>query len=126
MGDIMQFEKYMDEYLDVKGNSQKTFGGLIGVSQTMVSSWYFKIKRISSEKVIPVAKATHWQCTPHDLRPDLYPHPNDGLPDELRGESAAAVFSDNRRVEQTAARLAHNQEVDGSNPSPATITGQAA
>lgn len=40
--------------------------------------------RTPSEKVIGVSKATHWKITPHELRPDLYPHPNDGLPADLR------------------------------------------
>ena len=28
------------------------------------------------------------QVTSHELRPDIYPNPSDGLPDELREEAA--------------------------------------
>jgi DNA-binding transcriptional regulator YdaS (Cro superfamily) len=40
--------------------------------------------RTPAEKVIGVSEATNWQVTPHELRPDLYPHPHDGLPENLR------------------------------------------
>jgi hypothetical protein len=30
--------------------------------------------------VLNAAAATDWQVTPHDWRPDLYPHPDDGMP----------------------------------------------
>lgn len=56
--------------------------------------------RVTAEKVIPLSEALDWSPTPHIIRPDLYPHPDDGLPDELRGESIPAVFSNNRRVGQ--------------------------
>ena len=29
---------------------------------------------------LEAAAATDWEVTPHDWRPDLYPHPEDGLP----------------------------------------------
>lgn len=30
--------------------------------------------------VIPICKTVNWQITPHQLRPDIYPNPADGLP----------------------------------------------
>ena len=33
-----------------------------------------------AEYVIAIAQAVDWQITPHELRPDIYPHPTDGLP----------------------------------------------
>lgn len=41
------------------------------------------------EHVIWLAEQTGWKITPHRLKPDLYPHPEDGLPDSMRHESAA-------------------------------------
>jgi hypothetical protein len=76
--------------------------------------------KVTAEKVIPLSRALNWSVTPHVIRADLYPHPDDGLPEELRHYNQPAVFSNNRKVEQTAARLAHNQEVAGSNPTLAT------
>lgn len=40
-------------------------------------------KRIPADRVLAVARATHWQVTPHALRPDIYPNPTDGLPPEV-------------------------------------------
>lgn len=54
----------------------------LGVSYQAVQK-YLKTQ-VPSEKVIPSSKAVDWVVTPHRLRPDLYPHPNDGLPPELR------------------------------------------
>ena len=31
-------------------------------------------------RVIDVCAATGWRVTPHELRPDLYPNADDGLP----------------------------------------------
>lgn len=45
-----------------------------------VNGW-FKNK-IPGELVIKVSKAVDWKVTPHELRPDLYPNPADGLPKE--------------------------------------------
>lgn len=45
---------------------------------------------VPADRVLSVAKAVDYQVTPHDLRPDLYPHPEDGLPLELREQARAA------------------------------------
>lgn len=58
----------------------------LGVSAQAVSKW----PRVPDGRVIQVAEATGWKKTPHELRPDLYPHPFDGLPAHLRTERAAA------------------------------------
>lgn len=44
-----------------------------------VSKWR---KRLPADRVIPLAEATGWRVTPHELNPGLYPNPNDGLPQE--------------------------------------------
>lgn len=50
---------------------------------------------VPPHRVIDVARAVDFGVTPHQLRPDLYPHPEDGLPDEMRtgqpGASAAQL-----------------------------------
>lgn len=33
-----------------------------------------------AEYVIAIAQAVDWGVTPHDLRADIYPHPQDGMP----------------------------------------------
>jgi DNA-binding transcriptional regulator YdaS (Cro superfamily) len=52
-----------------------------------VSKWRWE--GVPPERVIQLARFTEYQITPHQLRPDLYPHPDDGLPEELRGRAAA-------------------------------------
>ena len=38
-------------------------------------------------RVLEVCYGFDWAVTPHELRPDIYPHPDDGLPEHLRGKS---------------------------------------
>jgi len=38
-------------------------------------------------RILALAEAAEWEVTPHEIRPDLYPHPEDGMPPELRGLS---------------------------------------
>jgi DNA-binding transcriptional regulator YdaS (Cro superfamily) len=45
--------------------------------------------KVPPERVIGVARATQFVVTPHELRPDLYPNPTDGLPAEHRKSVAA-------------------------------------
>jgi DNA-binding transcriptional regulator YdaS (Cro superfamily) len=59
------------------------------VSPQGVSKW--ADAGIPSERVLAISKATGYQVTPHELRPDLYPHPDDGLPAEHRGEQGRAA-----------------------------------
>ena len=67
----------------LKDKSQQSFAKAIAVSQAMVSKWFLGT-RVAGDSVLKVAIATDWQVTPHELRPDLYPHPQDGLPAHLR------------------------------------------
>jgi DNA-binding transcriptional regulator YdaS (Cro superfamily) len=43
-----------------------------------VNGW-FKNK-IPGELVLKVSEVLEFKVTPHELRPDLYPNPTDGLP----------------------------------------------
>lgn len=54
----------------------------IGVSYQSIQK-YLQTKA-PSEKVISIANTTNWKVTPHELRPDIYPHPQDGLPEHIR------------------------------------------
>jgi DNA-binding transcriptional regulator YdaS (Cro superfamily) len=47
-----------------------------------VSNWVSRA--IPEGKVFSFCKAVFFEVTPHELRPDMYPHPEDGLPIELR------------------------------------------
>ena len=56
-----------------------------GVSVQAVAKWQISVP---SEKVIGLAETVDFEVTPHQLRPDLYPHPEDGLPPEMRCQGA--------------------------------------
>lgn len=44
-----------------------------------VANWIAK-NRVPSERVIQLCQWGGWAVTPHQLRPDIYPNQNDGLP----------------------------------------------
>ena len=54
----------------------------LGVSQGMVSHWVTGRKQIAPEWVLRLCALSGWRVTPHEIRPDIYPNPSDGLPAE--------------------------------------------
>ncbi|WP_024556621.1 transcriptional regulator [Franconibacter pulveris 1160] len=58
--------------------SQAELGRRLGRRAQTVNGW-FKHK-VPGELVLKVSKAIGFKVTPHELRPDLYPNPTDGLP----------------------------------------------
>ncbi|MFO0325718.1 MAG: transcriptional regulator [Burkholderiales bacterium] len=60
---------------------------LFGKSPQAVIHWY--TNGIPAERVLPIAKLTDFKLTPHELRPDLYPNPSDGLPSDQTNREAA-------------------------------------
>jgi DNA-binding transcriptional regulator YdaS (Cro superfamily) len=61
-----------------------------------VSKW--RTSMTPADWVLWLARLTSWVVTPHELRPDLYPHPDDGMPKPLtlsglesEGEAAARI-----------------------------------
>lgn len=64
----------------------------LNVSGEAVRKW-FSEKRIPADRVLEYARATDWAETPHQLRPDLYPNPTDGLPADhpLRNQAQVAA-----------------------------------
>jgi len=72
------------EAIEICG-SQSALGERIGKGQYLISAWVRRYGcKVAPAFVIDVARATDWKVTPHRLRPDLYPHPMDGLPAHLR------------------------------------------
>lgn len=64
-------------------------GRMVGASSQAVGQW----KKVPDVHVLAIAAGTRELAakgeleralTPHEIRRDLYPHPDDGLPDELR------------------------------------------
>lgn len=56
------------------------------ISPQGVSKW--AEAGVPSERVLPICRHIGFQVTPHELRPDLYPNPDDGLP-ARRGRRSA-------------------------------------
>lgn len=55
----------------------------MNVNQQAIHGWR-KAGRVPPDRVIGVSRAVDFKVTPHELRPDLYPHPEDGLPASMR------------------------------------------
>lgn len=77
-------KSFLKKSVDIVGG-QVALANAVHVKQAHVWAWLNKTKDgVPAEQVIPTSEATGWQVTPHELRPDIYPHPNDGLPEHLR------------------------------------------
>ncbi|CTZ10676.1 helix-turn-helix domain-containing protein [Escherichia coli] len=70
----------LDEYLKKNRVRQSCLAALAGCSQSMISLVATGRSQLSPEKVLRIAEATNFEVTPHELRPDIYPNPTDGLP----------------------------------------------
>ena len=67
--------------IDQMGGTVKLANAL-RTSPQRVNNWL--VRGIPHSEVLSIAAATGWTITPHELRPDIYPHPDDGLPVALR------------------------------------------
>lgn len=73
----------LQKIIELKG-SQAAMAAVVGQRQQSVGYW---LKNgLPAEHVLTISADVKFEVTPHQLRPDLYPHPEDGLPDELRGK----------------------------------------
>lgn len=72
--------KALDKAIAAAGSASKLAEHL-SVSAMTVSHWKKrKGGEVPLRRVLPIFNATG--VTPHELRPDLYPNPNDGLPQQ--------------------------------------------
>jgi DNA-binding transcriptional regulator YdaS (Cro superfamily) len=58
----------------------------MGISAQRVSNW--RTRGIPDGSVLEFCRAVGWKVTPHQLRPNIYPNPTDGLPVDLNLEAA--------------------------------------
>lgn len=71
----------------------ESLGGPSGVQKILClkTAWgaakWLKANRIPPYRVIPVSRAVNYQITPHELDPELYPYPGDGIPASLNDET---------------------------------------
>lgn len=65
-------------------NGQTGLARLIQVQQANVWNWLHRDKKVPGEYVLPISRAVGFKVTPHELRPDIYPNPTDGLPKKTK------------------------------------------
>jgi hypothetical protein len=80
----------LQKVIDLLGGNQQDLADVLAtetepIKQAHVWKWLNTTKNgIPERHVINACKSVNWQVTPYELRKDIYPHPDDGLPDELR------------------------------------------
>ncbi|HGJ5882420.1 transcriptional regulator [Arsenophonus sp.] len=68
----------LKKVINVTGTATRLAAAL-GVSNMTVSQWKNKYKgRVPVDRVLAIYELTG--ITPHELRPDIYPNPTDGIP----------------------------------------------
>ncbi len=67
---------------------QSNLARALNVRPQAVQQWV-RSGRVPPERVLDAARVVDFAVTPHELAPKFYPHPNDGVPEELRGKAAA-------------------------------------
>lgn len=73
----------MDTYFEqaiARLGGQTKAAEILGVKQGHVWHWLKKSAQCPAERVIPLCQALGYAITPHQLRPDIYPYPLDGIP----------------------------------------------
>jgi len=71
----------------IEAETQARLARRINVTPQAIQGWQ-KTGQVPPDRVLDVARAVGFKVTPHELRPDLYPHPDDGLPVELRATAS--------------------------------------
>ena len=77
----------LDKALKLAGGPTAVINAFGYRSTMTISQW--RKRGIPAERVIPLSRLTGWHITPHMIAPALYPHPQDGLPEEMRSGVAA-------------------------------------
>lgn len=72
--------KPLDRAIKIAGTGRE-LANKLGVTSMAISSWRHRNDGVvPPDRVIPIFNLTG--VTPHELRPDLYPNPTDGIPPE--------------------------------------------
>jgi len=72
----------LEKAVEIVGG-QSALADAIGVSQARVWNWLNRDAAMPAEYYIPIALATNWKVTPHQLNERVYPSQFDGLPPEV-------------------------------------------
>lgn len=83
-------KKELEKIINLLGGKQQQLADALAteeepIKQAHVWNWLnVTVNGIPERHVIKACKSVDWKVTPHELRPDIYPHPHDGLPDHMR------------------------------------------
>ncbi|BDH45725.1 hypothetical protein TUM12370_17690 [Salmonella enterica subsp. enterica serovar Choleraesuis] len=61
--------------------SQAAIGEHFGISSQAVGKW-LRSGTIPPRRILPLCGALNWLVTPHEIDPEAYPNPTDGLPNQ--------------------------------------------
>lgn len=61
--------------------SRVDIGSHFGISSQAVSKWMSRGK-VPSKRVLPLCQILNWSVTPHEIDPEAYPNPTDGIPQQ--------------------------------------------
>jgi len=81
----MKLSAYLKE---LPPGGRTDFAKKIGVAPAYLYQMERGIRPVSPKRVISICAQSGWKITPHELRPDIYPNPSDGLPADRSGEAA--------------------------------------
>lgn len=71
----------LTDYLDAQGTGARAeLARNIKVAPAYLYQMETGIRPISAPRALQIGAATGWSVTPHELRPDIYPNPTDGVP----------------------------------------------
>lgn len=78
------------------GEALKKAGGVgavakaLNMSEEGVRLWRAR-GAVPAGSVLWLSERTEWEYTPHQIAPEIYPHPDDGLPPERRPAPAQSA-----------------------------------
>ncbi len=87
---VSNMKNELEKIIELLGGKQQNLADALAtdeepIKQAHVWNWLnVTVNGIPERHVIKACKSVDWKVTPHELRPDIYPHPQDGLPDHMR------------------------------------------
>ncbi|EAV8896103.1 helix-turn-helix domain-containing protein [Salmonella enterica] len=70
---------HLKHKINERGLSQAGIARLLRLPQQVISRWA-NGHQVPASRVLPLCEIMGWSVTPHEIRPDIYPNPTDGLP----------------------------------------------
>jgi DNA-binding transcriptional regulator YdaS (Cro superfamily) len=78
----MSSSNFTELAIKAAGKSLSEVARSFGFKSTQsVANWIIN-NQVPSERVLQLCELAGWIVTPHQLRPDIYPNPSDGLPSD--------------------------------------------